>query len=116
MRSSHCLTQAKLKQLITHALSLTSTSHAIASINPSAPHSHNRVLTASSFDTLFTLSPAVLPNKSAVAMRLAIGDNDVIDDEDVALLKDREVRDQRWQILALLAERSTVNEALRNLR
>lgn len=49
-------------------------------------------------------------------MRLAIGDNDIMDDEDVALLKDREVRDQRWQILALLAERSTVNEALRNLR
>ncbi|KAG1746671.1 transcriptional regulator of RNA polII, SAGA, subunit-domain-containing protein [Suillus paluster] len=108
--------EAKLKQLITHALSLTSTSHAIASINPSARHSHSRVLTASSFDTLFTLSPAVLPNKSAAAMRLAIGDNDIIDDEDVALLKDREVRDQRWQILALLAERSTVNEALRNLR
>ncbi|KAJ8586000.1 hypothetical protein M405DRAFT_382907 [Rhizopogon salebrosus TDB-379] len=108
--------EAKLKQLITHALSLTSTSHAIASITPSAPHSHNRVLTASSFDTLFTLSPAVLPNKSAAAMHLAIGDNDIVDDEDVVLLKDREVRDQRWQILALLAERSTVNEALRNLR
>ncbi|OJA10687.1 hypothetical protein AZE42_01061 [Rhizopogon vesiculosus] len=108
--------EAKLKQLITHALSLTSTSHAIASITPSAPHSHNRVLTASSFDTLFTLSPAVLPNKSAAAMRLAIGDNDIMDDEDVVLLKDREVRDQRWQILALLAERSTVNEALRNHR
>ncbi|KAG1751663.1 transcriptional regulator of RNA polII, SAGA, subunit-domain-containing protein [Suillus occidentalis] len=108
--------EAKLKQLITHALSLTSTSHAIASITPSTRHSHSRVLTASSFDTLFTISPAVLPNKSAAAMRLAIGDNDIMDDEDVILLKDREVRDQRWQILALLGERSTVNEALRNLR
>ncbi|KAF8449062.1 transcriptional regulator of RNA polII, SAGA, subunit-domain-containing protein [Boletus edulis BED1] len=108
--------EAKLKQLITHAISLTSTSHAIASINPSAPRSNNRVLTASSFDSLFTLSPAVLPNQSAAAMRLAIGENEVIDDEDVVLLKDREVRDQRWQILALLGERSTVKEALRQLR
>ena len=39
-----------------------------------------------------------------------------MDDEDVVLLKDREVRDQRWQILALLGERSTVKEALRQLR
>ncbi|KAN0088508.1 Transcriptional regulator of RNA polII, SAGA, subunit domain containing protein [Tylopilus felleus] len=108
--------EAKLKQLITHAISLTSTSHAIASINPSAPRSNNRVLTASSFDSLFTLSPAVLPNQSAAAMRLAIGDNEIMDDEDVVLLKDREVRDQRWQILALLGERSTVKEALRQLR
>ncbi|KAI9464175.1 transcriptional regulator of RNA polII, SAGA, subunit-domain-containing protein [Boletus coccyginus] len=108
--------EAKLKQLITHALSLTSTSHAIASINPSVPRSNNRVLTASSFDSLFTLSPAVLPNQSAAAMRLAIGENEVMDDEDVVVLKHREVRDQRWQILALLSERSTVKEALRQLR
>ncbi|KAH7929091.1 hypothetical protein BV22DRAFT_1081711 [Leucogyrophana mollusca] len=108
--------QAKLKQLITHALTLTSTSHAITSITPSVPHSHNRVLTASSFDTLFTLSPAVLPNKSAAAMRLAVGDNEIMDDEDISLLKDREVQDPRWQILALLGERSTVKDALRNLR
>ncbi|EGN96615.1 hypothetical protein SERLA73DRAFT_184711, partial [Serpula lacrymans var. lacrymans S7.3] len=92
--------EAKLKQLITRALTLTSTSHAITSITPSAPHSHNHVLTASSFDTLFTLSPAVLPNQSAAAMRLAAGDNEIFDDEDVVLLKDREVRDQRWQMFA----------------
>ncbi|KAF9245261.1 transcriptional regulator of RNA polII, SAGA, subunit-domain-containing protein [Melanogaster broomeanus] len=108
--------EAKLKQLITHAISLTSTSHAIASINPSAPRTNSRILTASSFDTLFTLSPAVLPNQSAAAMRLAVGENEMMDDEDVVLLKDREVRDQRWQILALLGERSTVKEALRQLR
>lgn len=108
--------QAKLKQLITRALSLTSTSHAITSITPSAPRSSNRVLSASSFESLFTLSPAVLPNQSAAAMRLTIGENEAMDDEDVVLLKDREVRDQRWQILALLGERSTVKEALRQLR
>lgn len=48
-------------------------------------------------------------------MKLSIGENDM-DDEDIVLLKDREVRDQRWQILALLGERSTVKEALRQLR
>lgn len=107
--------ETKLKQLIKQALSLTSTSYAIASINPSAPRSNNRVLTASSFETLFTISPAVLPNKSAAALKLEIGENDM-DDEDIAFLKDREVRDQRWQVLALLGERSSVKEALRQLR
>lgn len=47
-------------------------------------------------------------------MKLAIGENDA-DDEDF-VLKEREVRDQRWQMLALLGERSTVKEALRTLR
>ena len=106
----------KLKQLITHALTLTSSSLAIDSINPSAPHSRTNVLTLSDFDTLFTVAPAALPNRSAVAMRLALGDNDVFDDEDVVLLKDREVCDQRWQMFALLAERSTLREALRTMR
>lgn len=36
--------------------------------------------------------------------------------EDVALLRDREVRDQRWQVVALLGERSTVREALKGIR
>ena len=47
-------------------------------------------------------------------MKLATGENDA-DDEDF-VLKEREVRDQRWQMLALLGERSTVKEALRTLR
>lgn len=50
-------------------------------------------------------------------MQLALGDPDDFDDDrDVAILKDREVRDQRWQLVALLAERSTVKEALRGVR
>ena len=105
--------QAKLKQLITQALSLTSTSHAITSIRTAEPHSHSYVLPASSFDSLFTVSPAVLPNKSAAAMRLAIGENDSSDDD--YILKNRETKDQRWQLFALLSERSTVREALRTL-
>lgn len=51
-------------------------------------------------------------------MRLSLGepDEDLDDDRDVVLLKDREVRDQRWQIVALLGERSTVKDALRGVR
>ncbi|KAF4611051.1 hypothetical protein D9613_006828 [Agrocybe pediades] len=120
--------EAKLKQLITHALTLTSTSHAISSIAPSSQtnsshfpgllHHHfpqkPPVLTSDSFHTLFTISPADLPNKSAAAMRFAVSPSSTEDDtDDVVVLKDREVRDQRWQIMALLAERSTVRESLK---
>lgn len=75
------LPQAKLKQLITHALTLSSTSTAISSINPShmsssSAHYHFAhkppMLTAASLQTLFTISPADLPNKSAAAMRFAL--------------------------------------------
>lgn len=50
-------------------------------------------------------------------MRLALGDNtnDEDEDADILLLKDREVRDQRWQMVALLGERSTLKEALRTI-
>ncbi|KAI0766940.1 transcriptional regulator of RNA polII, SAGA, subunit-domain-containing protein [Trametes elegans] len=106
--------EAKLKQLITQALSLTSTSHAITSIRAAEPHSHNYVLPASSFDSLFTVSPAVLPNKSAAAMRLAVGENDTTEDD--LVLKNKDMREKRWQLFALLGEsRSTVKEALRTL-
>ncbi|KAG6890309.1 hypothetical protein C0995_009515 [Termitomyces sp. Mi166 len=113
--------EAKLKQLITHALTLTSTSHAISSISPSTSSSHIHrppaVLSTSAFQTLLTIAPADLPNKSATAMRLALGETDVMDDsyDDIALLKDREVRDQRWQIVALLAERSAIRDGLRGV-
>ena len=87
------LKQAKLKQLITHALTLTSTSHAISSIAPALPssssglhahfpaHSHGSrppVLTPDSFHTLFTVSPADLPNGSAAAMRFAMGPSAIV--------------------------------------
>jgi hypothetical protein len=67
--------QAKLKHLVTHAISLTSTSRTISSIQPSSSTS-SRLLSASTFDTLFTLAPAVLPYRSAAAMHLALGDDD----------------------------------------
>ncbi|KAJ7349097.1 transcriptional regulator of RNA polII, SAGA, subunit-domain-containing protein [Mycena albidolilacea] len=137
--------EAMLKQLLTHALTLTSTSQTISSITPShtapssshptslftprgPPRAHHPytqpVLTTSSFNTLFTVSPADLPTASAAALRLGfMGDSAASadaygygagdEDRDVVLLKDREVRDQRWQIIALLGERSTVREVLR---
>lgn len=103
--------EAKLKQLVTQALSLTSTSHAVTSIAPTQPRTHSSLLTAPAFDSLFTISPFVLPNKSAAAMKLATGDNESFVEDEV--LKDKEVRDEKWQMLALLAQRSTVRDALR---
>ncbi|TCD69636.1 hypothetical protein EIP91_006861 [Steccherinum ochraceum] len=104
--------EAKLKQMITQVLSLTSSSHAITSIQAASKPSATYPLSASSFDTLFNISPSVLPNQSAAAMRLAYGENEV---EDEYLMKDREVKDQKWQMFALLGERSTVKEALKTL-
>jgi len=101
----------KLKQLITGALSMTSTSHAITSIKPSSRHSSTSHLSVGSFSTLFTISPAMLPNKSAAAMRLALGE-DAAAEEDSNPMRGKDVRDQRWQMFALLGERSTVKEAL----
>jgi len=117
-------TQAHLKQLITQAIALSSSSNSITSITTSQTNSltHPKAthLRLSTFSTLLTLSPALLPHDSAAARRLAmIGDGEGEEndpDEDVALLKDREVRDQRWQLMALLGERSTVRNALRSMR
>lgn len=111
-------TQAHLKQLVTQAIALSSSSHAITSIHPSHRPTHSPThLRLSTFSTLLTLSPSLLPNDSAAARRLLSlrEDADVNEDEDVALLKDREVRDQRWQLVALLGERSTVKGALKGL-
>lgn len=68
-----------------------------------------------------TLSPSLLPTDSAAARRLlALREDEKEPEEemgeDVALLRDREVRDQRWQVVALLGERSTVREALKGIR
>ncbi len=46
-------------------------------------------------------------------MRLAVGDNDTTEDD--VILKNKDMRDRRWQLFALLGERSTVKEALRTL-
>ncbi|KAF9485659.1 hypothetical protein BDN70DRAFT_536993 [Pholiota conissans] len=82
--------EAKLKQLITHALTLTSSSSAISSIAPTSSsasalghhHPPNRtpVLTPDSFHTLFTISPADLPNRSAAAMRFAVAPTSLVSD------------------------------------
>lgn len=105
--------ETKLKQLITQALALSTASHAITSIHPSAPHSTGSRLSTSAFDTLFTVAPAVLPNRSAAAMRLALGDNDPRDDE-VLTSDRREPSEPSWQLLALLRERSAVDQSLQS--
>ncbi|KAI0026974.1 transcriptional regulator of RNA polII, SAGA, subunit-domain-containing protein [Vararia minispora EC-137] len=104
--------EAKLKQLVTEALSLTSASHAITSIKPSMPHTSRNTLTTSAFDTLFTVAPAVLPNSSAAAVRLTSGDLDRDGDDLVATDETREPDDPQWQLLALLKERSGVAQEL----
>ncbi len=91
------------------ALAMTTASHAIAAIHPSAPHSSGHRLAASAFDTLFTISPCILPNRSAAATRLILGENESREDQILAN-EDREPSDPRWQMLALLRERSSVNE------
>ncbi len=105
--------QVKLKQLITHALTLTSDSLAISSITPTHVAGHHRsqkVLSMAALETLFAMAPADLPNQSAAAMRLAVGERE--EDEIPEILKENKVRDYKWQLMALLAERSTVKEAL----
>ncbi|KAI0725417.1 transcriptional regulator of RNA polII, SAGA, subunit-domain-containing protein [Fomitopsis betulina] len=106
--------EAKLKQIISQALSLTSSSLAITSIQTSRKKTNNFILPVSAFEALFTISPAVLPNRSAAAMRMTLGDNEG-SAEDLPL-RENENHDERWQILSLLSERSTVREALRKLR
>ncbi|KAI9511607.1 transcriptional regulator of RNA polII, SAGA, subunit-domain-containing protein [Russula earlei] len=101
--------EAKLKSLIMQALAMTATSHSVSSIYTSAPHSSGHRLSASAFDTLFTISPSVVPNRSAAATRLALGENDSCEDQILAN-EDRDPNDPRWQMLALLRERSSVNE------
>ena len=80
-------------------------------------------MTLSTFASLLTMSPSLLPVDSAAAKRLLALREDEREPEDglgmgedVALLRDREVRDQRWQVVALLGERSTVREALKVIR
>jgi hypothetical protein len=55
------------------------------------------------------MSPSALPNRSAAATRLALGENESREDQILAH-EDREPSDPRWQMLALLRERSSVNE------
>ncbi|KAJ8515729.1 hypothetical protein ONZ45_g6899 [Pleurotus djamor] len=110
--------ETHIKKLITHALTLSSTSNSISSINPSEPRNRSHTLTLAAFETLFTVAPASLPNNSAAVSRLSVDDGSryLDGDDEPAILKDREVRDQRWQMFALLSERSTLKEALRSLR
>ncbi|KAJ3755189.1 transcriptional regulator of RNA polII, SAGA, subunit-domain-containing protein [Lentinula raphanica] len=112
--------QVKLKQLITHALTLTTQSLAISSVSmskssQSSPH-QQKILSTAALEALFTIAPADLPNKSAAAMKLAIGERDDDDDDSIPFLKKREANDPARQLAALLAQRSAVRETLMGLR
>ncbi|KAJ3859762.1 transcriptional regulator of RNA polII, SAGA, subunit-domain-containing protein [Lentinula novae-zelandiae] len=115
----HLACEVKLKQLITHALTLTTQSLAISSVSMAKSSQSSKILSTAALEALFTISPADLPNKSAAVMRSALGDRDE-DDEDeddgIPILKNREVKNSRWQIIALLAQRSAVRETLLGLR
>jgi hypothetical protein len=101
--------QVKLKQLITHALTLTSTSLAISSVSSKDVHSsQQKVLTAAAFETLFTVAPADLPNKSAAAMRLALGDNSE-EDEDTFIPPALDDKPMDRLVYSLLTQRSGID-------
>ena len=108
--------KSKLKQLIAQALALTSTSNSITSIQLAdmGTQPTTRILTTSSFETLLTVRPATLPYQSAAATRLmAEGSSDLrLDFDQEVHFKERHTEDPRWQLLAMLAERSTVRDAL----
>lgn len=96
--------EAKLKEIIERAIELQLTKTTTEG---------TRTLNAQAFSNLFALSPSVLPNNSASALALitgggATGVDDALDS------MDREVSDPRWQLFALLAERSTVKDALKS--
>jgi len=67
-----------------------------------------RTLSASSFDTLFTVAPAVLPYSSAAALRLSLGENDYDWQEipDKTKLEEKP-EDPRAVMLAALRNRAT---------
>ncbi|KIY52792.1 hypothetical protein FISHEDRAFT_63719 [Fistulina hepatica ATCC 64428] len=116
--------ELKLKQLITHALSITASSDAISSITTSSAPSNVcpaysriffKILTAASFRALFAIVPFSLPTRSAAATNLFSGPSEGHENEpESAILRAREVHDPRWQICGLLAERSAWKDVERS--
>jgi hypothetical protein len=108
--------KAKLKQLITHAITLTLTSRSIVSIS-STTSTTGTVLGSAAFDTLFALVPSVLPSGSAAALRLKNEDpNGDLNEDDVWAGKERHTEDGRWQMLALISEPSAVRDIIKRER
>jgi hypothetical protein len=105
--------ESKIKSLVTHALTLTSSSRTISSITPSNDfEGRARTLTAESFRSVFTLAPHVLPYNSASAMRLLSGKQQDEPKPGRGGEEERHSDDPRWQLLAILKERSGVREAM----
>ncbi|KAH8826597.1 transcriptional regulator of RNA polII, SAGA, subunit-domain-containing protein [Flagelloscypha sp. PMI_526] len=117
--------EMKLKQILGQAISLTASSDVIESIHPSEQSSLRRRrdsvhLDSSAFESLTMMNPSILPNGSSAMRELRVlGPNDPSDgdpDKEIAFLRDQELNDPRWQIVALLGQRSTVKDALRSVK
>jgi hypothetical protein len=121
----HLGLESKIKSLITHAVTLTSSSRTITSIQPSQGSSSARLLTVDAFRTVFALAPHTLPGGSAAAAKLGILNEDLVESapssSGVMMLMGkagqptsiaRHHDDPRWQLLSILNERSGIREAL----
>lgn len=97
--------ESKLKELLERAMEL--------EFSKTEPRSSEN-LTTTAFSNLFTISPAVLPNNSAAAVTLMTNGSSSAAEEALGSMN-REVNDPRWQLFALLAERSMVKDALASL-
>jgi len=105
--------ESKIKSLVTHALTLTSSSRTISSITPSNDsEGRARTLTTDSFRAVFTFAPHVLPYNSASAMRLTSGKSPEESKLGRSGEEERHSDDPRWQLLAILKERSGVQEVM----
>jgi hypothetical protein len=65
---------------------------------------------------LATLAPPDVSIYIRFCTRAPLIDSQDDDADDFLVFKDHEMRDHRWQIMALLGERSTVRENLRGSR
>lgn len=105
--------ESKIKTLVTHALTLTSSSRTISSITPSTEsENRTRTLNADAFKAAFSLAPHVLPYRSASAARLLSGSGGEETKVEEVADEERHSDDPRWQLLAILKERSGVREVM----
>lgn len=105
--------QAKLKHLVTHAISLTSTSRTVSSIQTTSSHGP-KSLSVASFDALFTVAPAVLPYRSAAALRLSLGENIFSWEEEESRRQEGRTEGPQGQLTAILRGKAKIWDAITN--
>ncbi|GJJ11350.1 hypothetical protein Clacol_005582 [Clathrus columnatus] len=104
--------EAKLKHLVTHAISLTSTSRTISSIRTLSSYGP-KSLSIASFDALFTVAPAVLPYRSAAALRLSLSDHTTNWEEEEKRREER-TEGREANLTAVLRGKGTIWDAVAN--